>query len=133
MKTGTKFAGIILGTALTVTLTACDPPSSRGNGGNNNYYSYSSSSKPKITVKNFVGETVDNVMAYVDVYGAGDDSIKYCRYISENGKSMINYSNWMVIGQEVKGDTIYLTCRQIIDYGEIADGFVDGFIDAMGY
>lgn len=124
MKARIKIAGLFLGAALTVTLTACNPPST---GGGNNYYSssYSSPSKPKITVKNFVGARLDEAINYFKAYGAGDDSITRCEAKSYEGKIIIEQSNWKIIDQSVKGNTIYFTCTQIIDYGEIVDLFLN--------
>lgn len=124
MKARIIIAGLFLGAALTATLTACNPPST---GGGNNYYSssYSSPSKPKITVKNFVGARLDDAILYFETYGAGDNSILYCEAKSYEGKVILVPSNWKVISQSVKGNTIYFTCTQIIDYGEIVDLFLD--------
>lgn len=120
MKTRIKIAGLFLGAALTVTLTACNPPAT---GGGNNYYS--SPSESKITVKNFVGARLDDALLYFENYGAGDKSITHCKAKSYEGKIIIEPSNWKIVSQSVEGNTIYFTCTQIIDYGEIVESLLD--------
>lgn len=127
MKTRTRFLTAILAAATVFTITGCNPPSS---GSNNNYnfsnmysstYSSSSYSKPQVKVTNFVGVRLDEAIEYFKEYGAGPDTIEYCEWVSNKGKAIVDRKNWVIIEQSVRGDTIYFTCTQIVDYGKILD------------
>ena len=84
-------------------------------------YSSSSSSKPQVKVTNFVGVRLDEAIEYFKEYGAGPDTIEYCKWVSNKGKAIVDRKNWVIIEQSVSGDTIYFTCTQIVDYGKILD------------